>query len=200
MFLELLIVACSFTVLILIFQVVKAIVSRQRNAKKAANHIWAEVLPLAGKVYDPLVPIDGNKVRIKDSSGKVFATYVLGRAGIFPAAWPPGKSKFVQTTVDKIIYREGDAEPLSNVTGRPLVSAKMYGATIEESHSADAMKLSLDESTGLKGMGGNMMVLYVILGFIGILGIANVVFSYNGYAMIDTIRIGVETIMHGQGL
>src|SRR3989304_5641573 len=89
-------------VLVGILLIAKMLIDRSRYAKRAMNHVWIEILPHAGKDYDLMLPIEGNKVHIPlpNKSGipgkktKTFATHIMGEAGERLANWPPGKMRF----------------------------------------------------------------------------------------------------------
>lgn len=145
---------------------------RQRNAQKAENHVWVQVVPKAGKERNFMVPkeVKGGVAIVKtpDSFGKFSSnspTHVLGEDGEYPADWPPGKTKFVQTTVTKVIVYEGDAELLSNITGRPIISAQLLTNLIDgvATAAADAMRKSMEGSSeGKMRKPGGLMWVYII--------------------------------------
>lgn len=146
-------------VLALVAYYFKLLRDRQHYAKQSDNHVYIFTLPKAGKLRDVLVPIENeggvSLVRVPNSKGEVdehSPTHILGEDGEFPVDYPLNKIKFVQTTVSGLIYYEGDAEPLSNVTNRPIVSAQLVTNLVDgvSTSSAEAMRKSLEDSAGKK--------------------------------------------------
>lgn len=141
---------------IAIIYFVYILMQRSKNIKKATDHAWIEIWPPVGKVYSYLTPIlVGGTVRIEDRNDKLFARYALSQGASKKADWPPGKSNFVQVTLDKLIFREGDAIPISqSVADRPTLDAHQFDSIIENVAvaAAEATRISL-ENSGIKAKG-----------------------------------------------
>jgi len=169
---------CILLAIVLVAWVAKIFLERQRNAKKAMNHIWVQTIPKAGKEINDMVPIEQGQIKVKIGKRKII--HIIGEPGEFNADWPPGKIKFVQTTVPKIIYYEGDIEPISNVTDRPIVSAQAITNIIDgvATSSAEAMRKSYEESgNSMSAMPRSMMWLYVCIGVLFIVSLTTMIIS-----------------------
>ena len=149
----------GFMVIAIGFYYIKLLVDRQRYAKQSENHVLIFTLPKAGKFRQTLVPVEVkggiSLVRIPNSKGEITSyspTHILGEAGGFSVDYPLNKVKFVQTTVTGLIYYEGDSEPLSNVSGRPIISAQLITNLTDgvSTASAEAMRKSMEDSAGEK--------------------------------------------------
>lgn len=155
----------------IVFWVAKLLWDRHKYARQAMNHVWVQELPKAGKEKNLLVVIDGEKITFGKAKDK--RTHILGEPGEYLADYPPGKTKFVQTTMTKITYYAGDVEPLSNVSDRPIVSARGFANMLDGvgTASAEAMRKSMEQSSDIVGGGlGRNFWLYA-LGIV-ILGIS----------------------------
>ncbi len=182
--------------------VIKLLLDRQHNAKKALNHVWIAEIPKAGKEKNYLVPIEViggvSSVRVPDDKGKISPTsptHILGEAGEFSADYPPGKTKFVQTTVTKLVYYEGDAEPLSNISDRPIISGQLITNMNDGigSASAEIMKKSMEDSAGEKFKKSSGLLWLYVLSFLIIgVGIANLVFIIKDSSVINELAIVVK--------
>jgi len=140
----------------IVFWVAKLLWDRHRYARQAMNHVWVQELPKAGKEKNFLVLIDGEKITFGKKQAK--RTHILGEPGEYLADYPPGKTKFVQTTMTKITYYAGDAEPLSNVSDRPIISAQGLANMLDGvgTASAEAMRKSMEQSSDVvSGIGRN---------------------------------------------
>ena len=131
----------------LVFWVAKLLWDRHKYARQAVGHVWVQELPKAGKEKNFLVEIDGDKITFGKKGQK--RTHMLGEPGEFLCDYPPGKTKFVQTTMTKLIYYAGDAEPLSNVVDRPIISARGFANMLDGvgTASAEAMRKSMEGSS-----------------------------------------------------
>lgn len=161
---------------------IKMLIDRNRNMKRSTDHAWIEIWPKVGKVYSYLTPIlEGGTVRIQDRQDKEFARYTLGQGGAKRADWPPGKSRFVQVSVDKLIYNEGDSIPMSvAVLDRPVLDAHQLDALIENVAvaAAEATRISLEESGGTSRKTHPLMWVYLGLLIIGALCIVTLVVHF----------------------
>lgn len=167
----------------MILYVVKIMIDRSRNIKRATDHVWVEIWPVVGKVYSYLTPIlEGGTARIQDRHGNEFARYKLSEGAAKKADWPPGRVNFVQVTLDKVIYREGDTIPMSvMVSDRPTLDAHQLDALIENVAiaAAEATRISLEESKGTVRKTSPYMYMYLLLGAIAI-GVVYVIVTQNG--------------------
>lgn len=164
---------------------IKLNLDRQKYAKKSENHALIGIIPKAGKFVDYLVPItlEGGValVKIPDKSGKITEsspTHILGEDGEYPIDYPRGKTKFVQATVTGLTYYEGDAEPLSNVSNRPVISAQLITNLADgiSTATADALKRSQEESDGNKVKKGSpLMWILVFVGLNMAIGVFNII-------------------------
>lgn len=168
----------------------KLMMDKNKYAKQSENHVLIFTLPKAGKLRNELVPVEVQGgisiVKVPDTKGEITPqspTHILGEAGEFPVDYPIGKPRFVQATVQSLFYYEGDAEPLSNVSDRPIVSAQLL-TNINDgtaSSSADAMRKSMEDSTGQKFKKASGLIwLYVLVFVVAGIGIANVVLQVQG--------------------
>jgi len=137
--------------IVIVFWVAKLLFDRHKYARQAMNHVWVQELPKAGKEKNLLVPIDGEKITFGKTKNK--RTHILGEPGEYLADYPPGKTKFVQITMTKITYYAGDAEPLSNVSDRPIISAQGLANMLDGvgTASAEAMRKSMEQSSDIVG-------------------------------------------------
>lgn len=166
------------------------VIERQKNASKAENHIWVSIIPKAGmerNYRQPIEIVGGiSSCHIPDVNGQIneySPVHVLGEAGEFTAMYPPGKMKFVQTPMQKIIYYEGDSEPISNVENVPIISGQLFANILNGSTTAavDVVQGSQQESgVNHKSINKGQMVTYIILGIVGVLMIVNLVFTIKG--------------------
>ncbi len=176
---------------------IKLIIDKNRNVKKVEGCIWVQIIPNAGTEKNFMPHIEDEHgtqfVRIPDTQGKVTNNsprYVLGSPGAYPAIWPPNKPRFVQLTVRKITYYEGDTEPLSNVTNMPIVSAQALTNMIQgvSANAEEIMTKLKEESEGkLTKKSSPLMWLYVIVGITGVIAIINLVFSVMSSGNIDNL-------------
>lgn len=189
---------------IAIVWVVMLILQRSNNIKKATDHAWVEIWPEVGKVYSYLTPILGDgTVRIQDRHGNDFARYTLASGAAKKADWPPGKTNFVQVTLDKVIYRENDSLPMSAVIKeRPIFDAHQLDSLVEKVAfaAAEATRLSLEESKGTIKKQNPLMYVYIGL-VIAIVGIAYVAITQHGSGdILANIMNGVNRIGAGLGV
>ena len=169
---------------------IKLILDKNNNVKKAEGHVWVQIIPIAGNEHNYMVPIDMStgtgKIQIPDTKGKITnscPTHILGDPGQFNAIWPPGKPKFTQLSVQKITYFEGDAEPASNRSDRPVISSQTITDIIDGvgTNTEDAVRRSLEQSSGTQSKKANpFMWIYIILIAVGIMSIVNIVLSAQG--------------------
>jgi hypothetical protein len=190
---------------------VKLILDKNKNVKKAENCIWVELIPEAGPEKNFMCPVrmeNGiSMVRIPNIKGEVdeqtSPTHILGKPGTFPAIWPPGKAKFTQLSVQKIIFKEGDSEPLSNTTGIPTISGQLITSLLDgvATNTADAFRKSYEDSHGQTAKKTNPMLwVYVILGVIVVLGVVNLVLNIQGLSAVDMVKDLTKLIQQALGL
>ncbi len=198
-------------VLIFVGYWAKLFIDRNRNIKKAEGNMWVQIVPKAGLEHNYMVPIKNDNgvtyVRIPDSNGKYMdnsPVHVVGEPGVFNAVWPPGKSKYVQLPVSKIIYYEGDTEPLSNVSDRPIVSSQLFANVVDgvASSTSDAMRKSFEDSLEGKSLkrSNPMLWVYIILGVVVVLGIVNLVLNIQGLSAVDMVKDLTKLIQQALGL
>lgn len=146
---------------------IKLLIERKRNIERAHDHAWVEIWPEVGKIYQYLTPIlEGGTVRIQDRHDKEFARYVLSSGSAKKADWPPGRPNFVQVTLDKLIFREGDAIPISaQVADRPVFDAHQLDGLIENVAvaAAEATRISIEESKGTVRKSHPLLWVYIII-------------------------------------
>lgn len=172
-------------VVALILYYVKLTIERTRYAKQSENHVLIFTLPKAGKLKHKLVPIEVeggiSLVKVPNMKGEVTPlspTHILGEQGEFSVDYPLNKTKFVQATVTGLIYYEGDAEPLSNVSDRPIISAQLITNLADgiSTASAESMRKSMEDSAGQKlHRPGGLMWLYILIFVIAGIGIAGLI-------------------------
>lgn len=176
---------------------IKLVFDRQKYAKQSENHVLVITLPKAGKLRIKLVPISNKGgtavVKVPDNRGKITEyspVHILGEAGEFPVDFPIGKPKFVQTTVQGLIYYEGDTEPLSNTTDRPIVSAQLVANLIDgiATSAAEAMKKSMESSGDKLKKESSLAIIFIGLFVIIGLGIANVVMTYGALEILEAVK------------
>jgi hypothetical protein len=190
---------------------VKLIMDKNKNVKTAQDKIWIELIPEAGPEKNYMCPIrmeNGiSMVRIPNIKGEVdeqtSPTHILSKPGAFPAIWPPGKPKFTQLSVQKIIYKEGDSEPLSNTTGIPTISGQLITSLIDgvAANTSDALRKSYEGSNGQISKKNNPMLwVYIILGIVVVLGIVNLVLNIQGLSAVDMMKDLTKVIQQALGL
>jgi hypothetical protein len=149
---------------------------RNKNQAKSVDHCWFMIIPKAGKERNFRVPIEHNGgvtfAKVPDIHGKITDNspiHVMGEDGEFQSDYPPGKMKFVQATMQKIVYYEGDAEPLSNVSNIPIVSGQLLASLINGLTAATAEVVRKSGEQGGQSTGKNSgMIMYILVG-IGII-------------------------------
>jgi len=183
---------------------IKLLIDRSRNIKRATDHVWVEIWPKVGKVYSYLTPIlEAGTIRIQDRNDKEFARYCLSKGSSIKADWPPGKTNFVQVTLDKIILREGDAIPMSEqVLDRPSLDAHQLDAIIENVAvaAAEATRISLEESKGTVHKQNPFLYVYILIGAVAI-GVAYIIIQQHGFPdMLKSISNTINNIAKAQGI
>jgi hypothetical protein len=189
---------------------IKLIMDKNRNTKKAENHVWIQIIPKTGNETNFMVPKESDNgvvsVKIPSLKGvieKTSPTHILGEDGEFSAIWPPGKSKFVQIPVSKLTYYEGDAEPLSNVTDRPIISGQLlsnWGDGIA-TNTADALRKSFEDSAGGHTKKSSpFMWIYIILIVVGIIGVVNLIFGIQSAGVTEQVTNLGRLIQQALGL
>ncbi len=189
-----------------IFYLFRQLFLRNKYAKETIDHVWIQIIPIAGKEKNYMIQVENvggvSRVKIPDVKGKInekSPTHILGNEGEFQADYPANKSHFVQTTATKLIYYEGDAEPLSNVGDRPIISGQLISNMADgiATASADAMRKSQDES-GVK-LNKNNLILYtmVIAGLGAIAAIVAVVLIIKETKIIEELA---PLIKHALGI
>ena len=190
---------------------VKLIMDKNRNVKTAQDKVWVELIPEAGPEKNFMCPIQMENgiafIKIPDIKGAVedqtSPTHVLSKPGAFPAIWPPGKSKFTQLSVQKIIYKEGDSEPLSNTTGIPTISGQLITSLLDgvATNTSDALRKSFEDSHGTQTKKSNPMLwVYVILIGIVALSVVNLVLNIQGLNAVDMVKDLVKLVQQALGL
>jgi hypothetical protein len=172
----------------LIIFVIVLFKQRSDNIAKATNHIWVQRIPQSGLEQNYRVPIEfiGGvyTCRIPDDNGKISdksPIHVIGQPGEFDALYPPGKMKFVQTVMKKIIYYGDDMEPVSNFTDMPIISGQRIAALINGSNiaAADVIRQSQEDS-GITPKKSSPVTLVMLIG-VGLTLIASIVTAVLAY-------------------
>lgn len=83
--------------------------------------------------------------------------------------YPPGKWKFLQTTIPCVVLYEETWEPLSNISGRPVMSSRLLHVMRHEFWTGHSVRYSHEvekkETEGEKKKGFSMsLVLWIVLG------------------------------------
>jgi hypothetical protein len=93
----------------------------------------------------------------------------------------PGKMKFVQTVMKKIIYYGDDMEPVSNFTDMPIISGQRIAALINGSNiaAADVIRQSQEDS-GITPKKSSPVTLVMLIG-VGLTLIASIVTAVLAY-------------------
>jgi len=189
---------------IAIIYAIKLMLERSRNIKHSFDHVWVEIWPKVGKAYSYLTPIlQGGTVRIQDRNDEEFARYILSKGSAVKADWPPGKSSFVQVTLDKIVYREGDAIPLSEAIGdRPSLDAHQLDSLVENIAvaAAEATRISMEESKGTTHHQNPFMWVYICFAVIAVGIIYLIVTQHNVPDMLKSITDTINNIANQQGI
>jgi hypothetical protein len=189
---------------------VKLIMDKNANVKKASNGVWIQIIPKTGNEANFMVPkvVDNGVVtaRIPTAGGKITSSSpicVLGEDGEYSALWPPGKNKFVQIPVSKLTYYEGDTEPLSNTSNRPIVSGQLIANLVDgvATSTADALRKSQEDSAGGVVKKSNPLFwAYIILGIIAALSVANLIFGIQGLSVGEKVIALSKLVQQALGL
>lgn len=183
---------------------IKMLIERSRNISRSIDHVWVEIWPKVGKAYNYLTPIlTGGTIRIQDRNGNEFARYILSKGSAIKADWPPGKSNFVQVTVDKIVYRENDAIPIAEAVGdRPSFDAHQLDALVENvaTAAAEVTRISMEESKGTTHKQNPFLYVYIGLGILAVGIIYLIATQHNIPEILNNIANTINNIANQQGI
>lgn len=145
---------------------------RSKNIAKSIDHVWIQLIPKAGAERNFRIPVEHNGgvtyCKVPDIHGKTgddSPIHILGEPGEFPGIYPPGKMKFVQVQMTKLIFYEGDAEPLSNVSNIPIISGQLFASLLNGlcASTAEIVRRSRDQE-GNQQQGNKLTLLYILAG------------------------------------
>lgn len=186
---------CGFGIMIWLFML------RFKYQKQAMNHVYVEFIREEGTSYKKLleqkegyVTLPGNKkkgVPEKDYAVSSDATY----KGVYPEGWCP---KFLQTPVEKMLFREDTWEPVYN-RGDPLKSPALIRNLRREKFTQIGTEQAQEEAMQLKADKAKLkpslvyLLSFLTLGAIGAVGILLYI-QMTGMANI------VEKISQGLGI
>lgn len=185
----------------------KLLLDRQRYAKQADNHVLIQKLPSVGDVEFELTPIEeiGGQSCVryprKGDVGK-WPIHYLSDTSRKPVRYPINKGHFVQTKIDLLVFLGDDSEPLSNISGIPIVSAQQLGAMIQGVTLAtdEALRNVRAESGEKLKQGHGLLWVYICMGILAIIGVSTIVIVMSQSGIMSKIIEGLSKLMSAAGL
>lgn len=172
--------------------VVWIIRTQAKNRNEAIGHIWATFYTAIGTSYSARCSVYNNEVKAfpvaqealaKKTKSKE-AMYFIRQDKTFDIPYPPGKPKWMQTTIPHTIYYEGNPEP--QISRNPETRLEAIGTSDFMDNNSNEKMSSLmvqfsDEMDELREKAMNKVsakVVYLLLVVVALLNITSVMILF----------------------
>lgn len=139
---------------------------KRKNVNLAKGNALVLIRNKAGRWRFELMPInDDGLIELMPRKGKrAGKTFAIDSESAPDIDYPINKMSFTQTTIPMVVINEENWDPLSNISGRPVLSAGLLDVIRHESWSAHGIRLSHEEDEKVKARkskSGTPMWVYV---------------------------------------
>lgn len=157
--------------------------------KDAETCVWAEFTTPAQTSYTKLCTVDGKEVVAP--KGHSLPRYYLDTGKTYTALYPPGRPKFMQVTIRKVYYHEGNPEPVDPKRLPIVVTPEMIAAIKDEKFTEVAVRFSRELHELMEKLEAviNPKLTYALLVIICILAGVGLYFGWQALQSLRYIRM-----------
>ena len=196
--------SCSVFIMFMMFWM------KRTFQKRADRFILAEVIPRAGVSYNVLVPVahktidvlpDGKltgKVKELRKSRNKAKSYVIGDRACFPARYPENFPRILQASILKVVIREDNVEPVSNISGNPLFTPEMLNS-LKNEVSLELAMLYTKELKEAREEAMKQLNPKLIMGALVVIGLLTAFTAYYIYSKFPDILQAMEVMKAALG-
>lgn len=167
----------AMIILVSVWLLLRDIATHSYYQKKSEDgYMIAEFLSKVTPAFVELVKIENRNTGEFTYKGR---KYFVGKEKV-QIAYPPGRSKMAQVNMDKCYPNPASCDMATVLYGKPTVSAPLVGAMVEQKDTEIAMNRSAEESSGGQNIKKNWMWVWLGLGILGVLSIAQIIFIVKG--------------------
>lgn len=165
---------------------------RRKYHKIAEEKILCEIWTKGGTVYEKPFPRNGAEVIIPKSVGKGTNTYTIDERATYDAKYPANMPSFMQATIRKASYMEGNPEPVVKRVDEPIATAALLGNLKDERFTQYAVAVSQDmerlekELNKARSSGKVPKLLYIIVLVTLLLSSAGAYMAYQALQAVET--------------
>jgi hypothetical protein len=165
---------------------------RRKYHKIAEEKILCEIWTKGGTVYEKPYPRNGTEVIVPKSVGEGTNRYIIDEKATYDAKYPANMPSFMQATIRKASYMEGNPEPIVNRIKEPIATTALLGNLKDERFTQFAVAVSQDmerlERELLKARTSAKipMLLYVIVAIGVLLSGAGAYMAYQALQAVET--------------
>ena len=180
----------AMVILVTFWILTRDLFTRSYVMKKAKDHIWVEFAPKVGNGFSQLVKLDDKKTgEFSYQERKYFAG---GETWLAP--YPPGRGSLAQVPFIKCLADPASSDMLTNITGKPTVNSALVFAMAEQKDTQQAMDRSREMSGGSNTIAKNWIWLWIGLGAVGLIVVANLVFAVKGIGINESILSALQKL------
>jgi len=117
---------------------------RRKYHKTAETKILCEIWTKGGTVYEKPFPRNGTEIIVPKSVGTGTNRYIIDEKATYDAKYPANMPSFMQATIRKASYMEGNPEPIVKRVNEPIATAKLLGNLKDERFTEFAVAVSQD--------------------------------------------------------
>lgn len=167
---------------------------RRKYHKIAETKILCEIWTKGGTVFEKPFPRNGSEIIVPKSVGKGTNRYIIDEKATYDAQYPANMPSFMQATIRKASYMEGNPEPIVKRVNAPIVTTALLGNLKDERFTEFAVAVSQDmerlerELFKARSSGKAPMLLYVIV-VVGV--VLSGTAAYMAYQALQAVEIGL---------
>lgn len=117
---------------------------RRKYHKIAENKILCEIWTKGGTVYEKPFPRNGSEVIVPKSVGEGTNRYIIDEHATYDAKYPASMPSFMQATIRKASYMEGNPDPIVKRIDKPIATTELLGNLKDERFTEFAVAVSQD--------------------------------------------------------